>query len=186
MSEITINGETFKLRCGMTDCKNNLHSFHTNNSLQKKGIEKGCCIECGSKLVDWERIHKRDISDFGYLKKALKFEMIRNIYWTIKKPSAKMKEDIRNKTSDQLSQMVHNRLKTTLDKTREENDWDGRQTPFDGKLLYWAQHATGTCCRKCLEEWYGIDANAKLTETEYDFLEQVVTNYLLEKSLSDE
>jgi hypothetical protein len=182
MAEITLNGETFKLKCGMNDCENNMHSFNTSKTLQKKGIEKGCCVGCRSALVDWERIHKRDISDFNYLNSALKLEMIRNIFWTIKEPTEKMKDDIRQNTTDQLSDMVHKRLRTTLSKPKKDNDWDGRQTPFDGKLIYWAQHATGTCCRKCVEEWYGIDANAELSDSDYDYLEQVVTKYLLEKS----
>lgn len=182
MAEITLNGETFKLKCGMTDCKNNMHSFNTNKMLQKKGIEKGCCVECRSSLVDWDRVYKNDISDFNYLKNALKLEMIRNVHWTIKQPSKEMKDEIRNKTAEQLSQMVHNRLIKTLSKPKKDNDWDGRQTPFDGKLIYWAQHATGTCCRKCLEEWHGIDANSEISNSDYNYLEQVVTKYLLEKS----
>ena len=30
---------------------------------------------------------------------------------------------------------------------------DGRQTPMRNHPVFIAQHATGTCCRKCLEKW---------------------------------
>ena len=46
--------------------------------------------------------------------------------------------------------------------------FDGRQTPIDdNNPIHWAQHATGTCCRSCLEEWYGINMNTEITESDY-------------------
>lgn len=33
---------------------------------------------------------------------------------------------------------------------------DGRQTPMRGHPCFVAQHATGCCCRGCLEKWHGI------------------------------
>lgn len=30
---------------------------------------------------------------------------------------------------------------------------DGKQTPMRGHPVFIAQHATGTCCRSCLEKW---------------------------------
>ncbi|MPM90972.1 hypothetical protein SDC9_138096 [bioreactor metagenome] len=165
----------------MTDCTNNLHSFRTNKTLQKKGVEKGCCRECRSSLVDWERIYKKDITDFDYLRDAFKLEMIRNVFWTIKQPDEKMKKYIHDKSPEQLEELVHKRLKTTLSKPKKENDWDGRQTPFDGNLINWAQHATGTCCRQCLEEWYGIGANSEISDSDYAYLGQVILQYISEK-----
>jgi hypothetical protein len=166
----------------MADCENNLHSFRTTKALQKKGVEKGCCKECRSSFIDWDRIYKKDITDFIYLRDAFKLEMIRNIFWTIKQPDEKMKKSILDKSTDEINELVIKRLKSTLSKPKKENDWDGRQTPFDGNLLYWAQHATGTCCRQCLEEWYGIDANSEISDSDYSFLQQVVLKYIFEKT----
>jgi len=31
---------------------------------------------------------------------------------------------------------------------------DGKQTPMRGHPVFIAQHATATCCRRCLWKWY--------------------------------
>ncbi len=43
---------------------------------------------------------------------------------------------------------------------------DGRQTPWKGHPVFVAQHATATCCRKCLEKWHGIPRDRVLGEAE--------------------
>ena len=43
---------------------------------------------------------------------------------------------------------------------------DGRQTPMRGHPCFVAQHATGCCCRGCLEKWHGIPKGRALTEAE--------------------
>jgi uncharacterized protein DUF4186 len=40
---------------------------------------------------------------------------------------------------------------------------DGKQTPFRGHPVFVAQHATATCCRRCLSKWHGIAAGRTLT-----------------------
>ena len=34
---------------------------------------------------------------------------------------------------------------------------DGKQTPIRGHPVFIAQHATATCCRKCIQKWHGIE-----------------------------
>jgi hypothetical protein len=43
---------------------------------------------------------------------------------------------------------------------------DGRQTPWRNHPVFVAQHATGTCCRGCLEKTYGIAKGHALTDEE--------------------
>lgn len=43
---------------------------------------------------------------------------------------------------------------------------DGRQTPWRNHPVFVAQHATGTCCRGCLEKTYGITKGHALTPEE--------------------
>jgi len=43
---------------------------------------------------------------------------------------------------------------------------DGRQTPMRGHPVFIAQHASATCCRKCLAKWHGIPAGRTITEAE--------------------
>ncbi|MDD4797420.1 MAG: DUF4186 family protein, partial [Eubacteriales bacterium] len=146
-----------------------------------KGVAPGSCIGCGAGPVDWPRLYRRDIADYSYLKEALQLEMIRHVFWAVRQPTEKAKKDVRKKSPDDLAAWVRRRLITTLSKPRCDNPWDGRQTPYDDKLLHWAQHATATCCRKCLAQWYGIGADIALSEADYAYFTQVVVQYLIEK-----
>ncbi len=47
---------------------------------------------------------------------------------------------------------------------------DGKQTPMKGHPVFLAQHATGTCCRSCLEKWHGIPRGRPLTEEETAYI----------------
>lgn len=43
---------------------------------------------------------------------------------------------------------------------------DGKQTPMRHHPVFTAQHATATCCRGCLQKWYGIPKGRTLTAAE--------------------
>jgi hypothetical protein len=58
---------------------------------------------------------------------------------------------------------------------------DGTQTPFQGRAVYYAQHATATCCRKCVEEWHGIPRGRELEDEEIHYLSQLIVRYLQER-----
>ena len=47
-------------------------------------------------------------------------------------------------------------------KIRKRQENDGFQTPWKGHPVFKGMHATATCCRKCMEKWYGIDKNKEL------------------------
>jgi NMD protein affecting ribosome stability and mRNA decay len=49
---------------------------------------------------------------------------------------------------------------------------------MEGSVLNLAQHATATCCRKCLYYWYGVPRNRPLDGRELDFCESMVLAYL--------
>ena len=55
---------------------------------------------------------------------------------------------------------------------------DGKQTPMRGHPVFIAQHATATCCRKCLKKWYHIPDNRKLTEEEIKDLVDIIMVYI--------
>ncbi len=55
---------------------------------------------------------------------------------------------------------------------------DGKQTPWRGHPVFVAQHATATCCRGCLETWHGIAKGYPLTETQQDYIVQVIALWL--------
>ena len=54
---------------------------------------------------------------------------------------------------------------------------DGRQTPMRNHPVFIAQHATGTCCRKCLEKWHCIFRGKPLTEEQIDYIIEVLKHW---------
>lgn len=56
---------------------------------------------------------------------------------------------------------------------------DGRQTPMRNHPAFVAQHATATCCRKCLQKWHGIPGEGhELTPEERDYVVSVIRRWL--------
>ena len=54
---------------------------------------------------------------------------------------------------------------------------DGKQTPMRKHPVFIAQHATGTCCRKCLEKWHYISRGKPLTEEQVDYIIEVLKRW---------
>ncbi|OPZ96191.1 MAG: hypothetical protein BWY71_02000 [Planctomycetes bacterium ADurb.Bin412] len=55
---------------------------------------------------------------------------------------------------------------------------DGKQTPMRNHPVFIAQHATGTCCRKCLEKWHRIEKGKELTEEQVNYIVAVLRYWL--------
>ncbi len=54
---------------------------------------------------------------------------------------------------------------------------DGKQTPMRGHPVFIAQHATATCCRKCIQKWHRIEKGRALNETEVDFVVKLIMEW---------
>ena len=59
---------------------------------------------------------------------------------------------------------------------------DGRQTPMRNHPVFIAQHATGPCCRKCLEKWHHISKSKPLTKKQIDYIIEVLKRWLTEQN----
>lgn len=55
---------------------------------------------------------------------------------------------------------------------------DGKQTPYRGHPVFVAQHATGTCCRGCLERNHDIVRGHALTAEEHRYVIDVVMRWI--------
>lgn len=55
---------------------------------------------------------------------------------------------------------------------------DGKQTPMRGHPVFVAQHATGTCCRGCLEKWHHIPQGRPLTPAEETYVVNVILEWI--------
>lgn len=60
---------------------------------------------------------------------------------------------------------------------------DGRQTPMRHGIFppFIAQHATGCCCRNCLQKWHGIPKGRQLTADEQAYVVDVIMKWLHRK-----
>ena len=70
-------------------------------------------------------------------------------------------------------------LRTRLGSAHPVND--GKQTPMHGHVVFIAQHATGSCCRGCLEKWFYIPRFSPLTEDEIATVADVITQWIFEQ-----
>ena len=58
---------------------------------------------------------------------------------------------------------------------------DGKQTPMKNHPVFIAQHATATCCRKCLQKWHEIPGeNHQLTASEQTYILSVLERWIKE------
>jgi hypothetical protein len=55
---------------------------------------------------------------------------------------------------------------------------DGRQTPWRNHPVFVAQHATGTCCRGCIEKVHSISRGAHLSQEERSQLLSAIARWL--------
>jgi hypothetical protein len=55
---------------------------------------------------------------------------------------------------------------------------DGRQTPMRNHPVFVAQHATATCCRKCVEKWHAIPRGNALKKAEIEQLVDYIMHWI--------
>lgn len=58
------------------------------------------------------------------------------------------------------------------------NVTDGKQTPMKGHPVFIAQHATGTCCRGCLEKWHYISKNKNMTDDDIKYVVDIIMSWI--------
>ena len=98
----------------------------------------------------------------------------------------KRRNHAKRKGRSALKEAAHDQLRKHL--ATAEPPRDGYQTPLEGNAIYYAQHATATCCRTCLEYWHNIPKGQNLTEREFGYCAELVELFLEEKlpDLADE
>ena len=55
---------------------------------------------------------------------------------------------------------------------------DGKQPPMRGHPVFVAQHATATCCRKCINKWHKFEMNAELTQEQQNYLVGIIMQWI--------
>jgi Domain of unknown function (DUF4186) len=175
----TIQLPPLKIKCTSTDCDNGLHCFQQNRK-KKVADPVGQCRSCGADLVDWSRVQKRDLSDVNYTINALKHELIRHHFWHVE-IDQKAINHARRKGKSEMRVAAQNRIRKSVGSAQHPRE--GRQTPKEnsGNAIFYAQHATACCCRKCMEYWHYIPLGRELTEQEIGYFTDLVMLYIEER-----
>lgn len=163
------------MKCTDTACNDGLHCFRQSKKRGDEHVRGGACIECGADLVDFPRVHKRLKGDVEYTFTALKFECVRHHYWHLEIDQHALNY-ARRKGRVELGAAAERRIRNSVGPA--EPAFDGRQTGKSGNPLFYAQHATATCCRKCLEYWHGVEQKRPLTEKEIEYFAGLVKMFI--------
>lgn len=165
------------ISCTTTKCEDGLHCFKTGLKEFQKFGEHGVCRECGVSLIDWSEIHQNKIRSARLVFDAMKNELIRHIYWHIE-----IKEDDLTKAFKKgkikIQEEVKNRIKKAIGVSEP---FRGGFTPYYGNIIYYAQHATATCCRECMNYWHGFEVGRALTEEEIKYSSELIMLYIDER-----
>ena len=165
-----------KVTCTSSDCERDLHSFLRKNP-RGQSYRNGNCRECGVDLIDWNRLDRQDLSDVENTFQCLELELIRHKYWHIPFDQTAVNH-AKRKGREGLRIAAERRLYQSVEPPRSELPRDGFQTPFKENVLYYAQHSTATCCRKCIEAWHGIPREQRLTHEQIVYMTELLMRYV--------
>ncbi len=171
--------QPLKVKCTSSDCERDLHCFLTTKKLEEQNL-RGACRSCGAQLIDWPRLHSRQVADIEYTFASLRQELIRHHFAHV--PLRQEAIDYaRRKGWRGLEEAVLKRLKVAIGP--ESPFHDGFQTPREDSKnpIHYAQHGTATCCRRCLQEWYGIPLGVELQSSELRYFAELVLRFLRER-----
>ena len=166
-----------QVRCTSTSCENGLHCFKPTPQMRRMK-QKGVCRECGLRLDNFSEISKLQLKDTDFIINSLQHETWRHYFWYHIDLDQWAINYAYRKGKTNLKIAIQERLKHYL---KPDNDFDGRQTPLQKNPIYYGQHATATCCRKCIEYWYNVPLNRELKTNEIDFFSNLIMVYILEK-----
>jgi hypothetical protein len=127
--------------------------------------------------VDWNRVTQRDFSDAPHTFEEMRKERIRHYFWHVEL-DADAERHARRKGLHGMDVAAERRIRSSVG---NDTGFDGRQTPLEGNALYYAQHATATCRRKCIEEWHAIPRGRPLEDDEITYLANLVRLYICER-----
>jgi len=175
------------ISCDAVDCEHGLHCFNATKEMKAKNLA-GPCWQCGVELVDWDRVRNRNLADVGYTFQALKYECIRHFFWH-KPLNQRAINHARRKGKVRLRECVRRHLEHAIGPDKPFHD--GSQTTMSDDVdtaIPYGQHATATCCRKCLEFWHNIPQGVALTPEQLDYAAELVCLYIEDciPELSDE
>jgi hypothetical protein len=177
-----------RVTCKQTRCASTVPPAKHRHSFQElagvlPGIG-GTCRACGADIVAWELCHANDPLIVERLITEMRKELIRDVYWGEALPERIVTLALR-RHPQALRESQRRMLAREMVPTEAENPWPRKRTYFathrDARIVHCAQHATATCCRRCLERWHGIPRERRLTDQELSYLESLTWRYTTER-----
>lgn len=107
-----------------------------------------------------------------YLLNSLSKSKFRNSFHLKEKDKIYVKEKGIDTIKEHTIDFINKRLKNNNIPN------DGKQTPMRGHPTFIAQHATGTCCRGCLNKIHKIEKDKELTEREINYITEVILRWI--------
>jgi hypothetical protein len=166
-----------EIKCTSSECGEDLHCFRPKS--WKNPDRHPRCRDCGADLIEWERLHRRDIDDSDFLFAELPKELIRHHFWHCEIP-----DRVRG-SAERYSRAVIARRTRQAIRSRvasAANDWDGTQTTMDpekgAQIYHWGMHATACCCRKCMLYWHGIPRERPLSADQLEYFARLTWLYV--------
>ena len=92
----------------------------------------------------------------------------------------KLKEYVYEKGTDTIRDHAYEIINKRIKPKYIPND--GKQTPMKNHPVFIAQHATGTCCRSCLLKWHNIPKDIQLTDTQVDYIVNLIIEWIKRNS----
>ena len=136
------------------------------------------CWNCGVNPIDWPRLYTKDPADLDHVIHSLRYEAVRQEFWC-KEFDPWAVNRARRRGRHKMPEYAEKRIRQSVAAAQPFKD--GFQTPGEGDVLFYAQHATATCCRICMEIWYGIPRGRELTADEVTFCTQLLLRYVDER-----
>lgn len=141
----------------------------------------GNCHQCGLEVVDWARVHRREISDWQYTLRCLQSENLRREFWQGDIDDRAIERY--TKTTPRTRELAERRLRQSIGKVYGTGPnarpfRDGYQTPKQGDVLFYAQHALACCCRRCSLYWHGVPYGRALSDDEVGYFAELILRFI--------
>jgi hypothetical protein len=130
-------------------------------------------------------VRRRDLSDTPALQAELRKEWIRSQFWN-KGMDQKSADLLARATRDVIRARIRKELAIGVGVARPFAD--GMRVPvrdekLEGHPIFYAQHATASCCKKCAFYWWGFPRNEQYTGEQIDFLTDMCMGYFEARGL---
>lgn len=158
------------------------HDFRTP---RRGATAAHACTRCAAALPR-DRLHRRELSDADFTLEQLRLDRFRAEWWAAPLDDQALARLTRRPASS-IEPTILRRLYSSVGRVMKAGPQagrpfrDGYQTPYSGDILYYAQHATASCCRRCIAYWHGVPEGADLPDADITYLASLMLRYIDER-----